>query len=390
MILPRLPPLLLLLTLLGPGSSLQLWKAWEDGSMEAPGLLLSRDRRQVTLNTSEEVDFDYVTEGTDDPETLENSTEAAAPLHQLLAVMGTSGQSGSAGPGTPEPATLEVATVGSAGGPAVGNERGALTTQGMPVTPGPLTKYPATAVPSHTDTPSAAPTTVEVLPSRPASTEALSTLPATTEALFVESTHTEALAMAPVATEALATAEATVMTALGTGPAATAAPATEPATTEALPTDPATMQALATEPAPPSGLSTRAASRSPDTWRKRQNLLPKIPTTPSPTRAQDYIPVKQCLLAILILALVATVFLVCTVVLAIRLSRKRHMYPVRSYSPTEMVCISAVLPEGGEGPAATTATTTNGDLPNAKSQDRKAEPGPDRDGDDLTLHSFLP
>ena len=98
----------------------------------------------------------------------------------------------------------------------------------------------------------------------------------------------------------------------------------------------------------------------------------------------DLIPVKQCLLVILILASLATIFLVCTVVLAVRLSRKNHMYPVRNYSPTEMICISSLLPEGGEG----APVTANGDLP--KVQDPKTEPSEDRDGDDLTLRSFLP
>lgn len=105
---------------------------------------------------------------------------------------------------------------------------------------------------------------------------------------------------------------------------------------------------------------------------------------PIPTEASGRIPVKQCLLAILILALVATIFLVCTVVLAVRLSRKGHTYPVRSYSPTEMVCISSLLPDGGEG----APTVANGGV--AKGRDLKAEGREDREGDDLTLHSFLP
>ncbi|XP_036597680.1 P-selectin glycoprotein ligand 1 [Trichosurus vulpecula] len=100
----------------------------------------------------------------------------------------------------------------------------------------------------------------------------------------------------------------------------------------------------------------------------------------------DKIPVRQCLLAVLILALIATIFLICTVVLAIRLSKKGHTYPVRDYSPTEMVCISSLLAEG-EGPP-----MANGGPASAKTQLLKPTPGPgeDCDGDDLTLHSFLP
>ncbi|XP_020863658.1 P-selectin glycoprotein ligand 1 [Phascolarctos cinereus] len=100
----------------------------------------------------------------------------------------------------------------------------------------------------------------------------------------------------------------------------------------------------------------------------------------------DQIPVRQCLLAVLILAVIATIFLICTVVLAIRLSRKGHTYPVRDYSPTEMVCISSLLHEG-EGPP-----MANGGPTSAKTQLLKPTQGPGEecDGDDLTLHSFLP
>ncbi|KAM9096066.1 P-selectin glycoprotein ligand 1 [Sarcophilus harrisii] len=95
-----------------------------------------------------------------------------------------------------------------------------------------------------------------------------------------------------------------------------------------------------------------------------------------------HIPVRQCLLAVLILALVATIFLVCTVVLAIRLSKKGHTYPVRDYSPTEMVCISSLMADGE--PAA------NGGPVGAKSELLKPGPDAGEDGDELTLHSFLP
>lgn len=143
-------------------------------------------------------------------------------------------------------------------------------------------------------------------------------------------------------------------------------------------------------PSDPYNSTTVAVGNSSDgfikQWKNNQNLAPQSSVAPSPTEALDRIPVKQCLLAILVLALVATTFLVCTVVLAVRLSRKNHMYPVRNYSPTEMVCISSLLPEGGEAPSA----TANGDLPNAKSQGLKAGPREGRDGDDLTLQSFLP
>lgn len=192
------------------------------------------------------------------------------------------------------------------------------------------------------------------------------------------------------------------METLSTGPEATDALSTEPAATEAS-TDPASTKAPSTGPdtiwhlttvplvtSDPHNSTTAAVSNLSDAltnqWKNRQRFSPQSSVAPNPTAAPDRIPVKQCLLAILILALVATTFLVCTVVLAVRLSRKNHMYPVRNYSPTEMVCISSLLPEGGDVPTG----TANGGLPNAKSQGLKAEPGEGRDGDDLTLQSFLP
>lgn len=193
-----------------------------------------------------------------------------------------------------------------------------------------------------------------------------------------------------------------VIETLSTEPAATADPTTEPTATEAMSTDPATTKDPSIQPATTRDLTTAllvpshphrgttvSASNSSNGFiyqrKNSQGLSPQSSVAPSPTGSLDYIPVKQCLLAILILALVATIFLVCTVVLAVRLSRKNHMYPVRNYSPTEMVCISSLLPEGSEGPTA----TANGSLP-TKGQGLKVGPGKDREGDDLTLHSFLP
>ena len=232
----------------------------------------------------------------------------------------------------------------------------------------------------------------EALSTEPAPTEAPSTEPRLTEAPSTEPRLTEALSTEPVPTESLST-EPKIIETLPTEPATTEAPFREPTTIPALPTDPTTVEALPTRPATTRGLTTALPVAS-DTLKGTTvaagdwsddftgSSVAPIP----PEGLPDPGPVKQCLLAILILALVATVFLVCTVVLAIRLSRKNHLYPVRDYSPSEMVCISSLLPEGGEGPA----PTPNGDLPKAKDQGRKAGPGEDREGDDLTLRSFLP
>ncbi|XP_017508473.3 P-selectin glycoprotein ligand 1 [Manis javanica] len=494
-----MPLQLLLLTLLGPGSSLQLWRAPEDGAKETPGLLLARSWVKVNRDFYSDMNEDYFIEGTDLPEIFQSSPASVTLSHKLLAVLGTLGQRDSAGPGTPELATLATgnSTGIDAGGTAIENLSTQLATRGIPSTRGPLTKEQVIVASLMMDTPSTdrapstelatmealsigstdrqalsvepattevttQPTASEALPMGstvigtlsmgsaatealttqstasealpiestvvgtlsmgPAATEALTTQPAATEALPMESTvvgalspepaatealskepaattapsmehtATEALSTQPAATEALPM-ESTVMGALSKEPAATTAPSTERTATEALSTGPPTTRGLGTPLLMPSDThhttTVRAGSSSNVFINQRKNhqdLFPWSSAVPSPTEDLDRIPVKQCLLAILILALVATIFLVCTVVLAVRLSRKNHSYPVRSYSPTEMVCISSLLPEGGEGPGA----MANGELPKARSQGLKAGPGQGHEGDDLTLQSFLP
>ncbi|KAM8817959.1 P-selectin glycoprotein ligand 1 [Rhynchonycteris naso] len=394
--------LLLLLILLGPGSSFQLWEAWEDGVKEAPGRLLARGRRQLNINMSEDFDNYDGYDNTDPPEVLENSTEAMTLSPQLQASVGTLEQTDSAELGTSKPATPEVATGDSdgldAGGAAIGNLSTELATQGIPVTLGPQPKEPVTTIPpivealSTEGAPVTKPDSMKTLSMAPTVTVAPTTPPAAMEALFTSAEATETLSM-----------KSTV-----TGPEvieilSTVTPSTEPTTTETWSTDPATTKALSTQPATTRGFTTAllvptgphrdttvAVSDSSDglikQWKNSQSISPGSSVSPSLTEDLNFIPVKHCLLAILVLALVATTFLVCTVVLAVRLSRKNHMYPVRNYSPTEMVCISSLLPEGGEGPA----VTANGNLPTTKGPGLKEDSGMDRDGDDLTLHSFLP
>ncbi|KAM9749394.1 P-selectin glycoprotein ligand 1 isoform 1-T2 [Dama dama] len=266
---------------------------------------------------------------------------------------------------------------------------------------GPAATEALSTHPAATEAMSMGPVATEALSTDPTATEALSTHPAATEAMSMGPVATEALSTEPAVTEALSM-ESKVIETLSTEPATTADPFREPTTMLALPTDPTTVQALPTRPATTRGLTTAlpVASDTPKgttvaagdwfeafTGNRGQSLFPWSSVAPAPPESlPDPGPVRQCLLAILILALLATIFLVCTVVLAIRLSRKNHLYPVRGYSPSEMVCISSLLPEGGEGPT----PTPNGDLPKAKDQGRKAGPGGDREGDDLTLRSFLP
>uniref|UniRef100_A0A2K5JTN6 Selectin P ligand n=1 Tax=Colobus angolensis palliatus TaxID=336983 RepID=A0A2K5JTN6_COLAP len=408
--------LLLLLILLGPGSSLQLWDTWADEAEKALGPLLARNRRQAT--EYEYPDYDLLPE-TEPPEILSNSTDttpltgpgtpesttvepaarhstgldtggSVTELTTELANMGTlSMDSAAMEVQTTHPAATEAQTTQPVATEAQTTPLAAIEVQTTQLATTEAQTTPLAAIEAQT-TPLAA---TEAQTTPPAATEAQSAPPAATEVQTTQPIATEAQTTQPIATEAQTTAPAATG-AQTTPPATTEAQTTQPIATEAQTTPLAATEALSTEPN-----ATEALSMEPTT--KRGLFIPfsvssvthkGIPMAASnlsinhPVGSPDHISVKQCLLAILILALVATIFLVCTVVLAVRLSRKGHMYPVRNYSPTEMVCISSLLPDGGEGSSA----TANGGLPKAKSQGLTPEPGEDRDGDDLTLHSFLP
>uniref|UniRef100_F6U5P4 Selectin P ligand n=1 Tax=Macaca mulatta TaxID=9544 RepID=F6U5P4_MACMU len=388
--------LLLLLILLGPGSSLQLWDTWADEAKKALGPLLARNRRQAT--EYEYLDYDFLPE-TEPPEILSNSTNTTSLT----------------GPGNPESTTVEPAARHSTGldtGGSVTELTMELANMGT-LSMDSAAMEVQTTHPAATEAQTTQPAATEAQTTQPAATEAQTTPLAATEALTTQLVATEAQTTPLAATEAQTTPPAAkeVQTtqpiateAQTTAPASTEAQTTPPATTEAQTTQPIATEAQTTPLAATEALSTEpnateALSMEPTT--KKGLFIPfsvssvthkGIPMAASnlsinhPVGSPDHISVKQCLLGILILALVATIFLVCTVVLAVRLSRKGHMYPVRNYSPTEMVCISSLLPDGGEGPSA----LANGGLPKAKSQGLTPEPGEDRDGDDLTLHSFLP
>uniref|UniRef100_A0A2K6CSX6 Selectin P ligand n=1 Tax=Macaca nemestrina TaxID=9545 RepID=A0A2K6CSX6_MACNE len=409
--------LLLLLVLLGPGSSLQLWDTWADEAKKALGPLLARNRRQAT--EYEYLDYDFLPE-TEPPEILSNSTntpsltgpgnpesttvEPAArhstgldtggsvtELTMELANMGTlSMDSAAMEVQTTHPAATEAQTTQPAATEAQTTPLAATEVQTTQLATTEAQTTPLAATEAQTTPPAA----TETQSAPPAATEAQTTPPAATEVQTTQPIATEAQTTAPASTEAQTTPPATTEAQSTTQPIATEAQTTPLAATEALSTESNAMEALSTEPN-----ATEALSMEPTT--KKGLFIPfsvssvthkGIPMAASnlsinhPVGSPDHISVKQCLLGILILALVATIFLVCTVVLAVRLSRKGHMYPVRNYSPTEMVCISSLLPDGGEGPSA----LANGGLPKAKSQGLTPEPGEDRDGDDLTLHSFLP
>ncbi|XP_048198726.1 P-selectin glycoprotein ligand 1 isoform X1 [Perognathus longimembris pacificus] len=401
-----LPQLLVLLALLGPGSSLPLGSPWRDGAKAALGAVPVRTRRQVTLD--EELDEDYHLEGTDPPEMLDSHTRVLGADTEPLPAMTTPGQRASTGPGTTEPATVDMATGGSVGPPA---GHGAAGTWGRPVSGDLATELttviistmaaPSTvsAQPAATEAKATQPAATEAETTQPAATEAETTQPAATEAETTQPAATEAETTQPAATEANATwraateglamkptlMEAMFVKAQSTEPTATVARSTEPVTTKSQSIKPPATIAVVFEEKGVAQNTPEPTSHLPGRDQKAGQVVPPVSSVaPSPTGAAERIPVRQCLLAILILALVATIFLVCTVVLAVRLSRRSHMYPVRNYSPTEMVCISSLLPDAGEvGPA-----VANGGLP--KSQRLMPEPLEDHDGDDLTLHSFLP
>ncbi|XP_074966473.1 P-selectin glycoprotein ligand 1 [Phalacrocorax aristotelis] len=90
---------------------------------------------------------------------------------------------------------------------------------------------------------------------------------------------------------------------------------------------------------------------------------------------------SKCLLAILLLALVAATFMVCTGVLGALLWRRTRMAH-RRLSHTEMVCISSLLPDG--------EVAANGPKPGLTRRPKLLLDGSEADGDNLTLSSFLP
>lgn len=303
------------------------------------------------------------------------STEVATPWVSITGPLATELTSVIAA-STEGPLPVETtATEGLSTGPAATEADTTPTVATKAETIAPVATEAETTQPATTEAETAPPVATEAETTPPGATEAETTPPVATEAETAPPVATKAAIPLPGATEA--------ETAL---PSATEARSVQPVVTAVVSTEKSMVKSLSrdTTATTASRVTFEGAIATTSNLHSREVVFPGGSVDPSSTGASDLIPVKQCLLAILVLALVATVFFVCTVVLAIRLSRKTHTYPVRSYSPTEMVCISALLPEGGEGAPA----TANGGLP--KSQGLKAETREDRDGDDLTLHSFLP
>lgn len=115
---------------------------------------------------------------------------------------------------------------------------------------------------------------------------------------------------------------------------------------------------------------------------------PTLPASWDTTPGSTAVPwepsgvMSKCLLAILLLGLVAATFVVCTGVLG-SLLWQRTRTGERRFSRTEMVCISSLLPdaEAAAGPRPVPARRHKLLLPDGSSE---------HDGDNLTLSSFLP
>ncbi|XP_005344305.1 P-selectin glycoprotein ligand 1 [Microtus ochrogaster] len=405
-----LPRFLLLLSLLGPRDSLQSWDIQEHGTKVASGPVPLRERRQAT-GDDDLGEYYYFLEGTEPPEMLINVTSAVAANPESPTVLATLEQRVSVGAGISESTTAKVTATGPAGPDAGGLAVEIVSTESatewrpstveMTIQPAATeaeTSQPApteaeTSQPAPTEAETSQPAPTEAETSQPAPTEAGTSKPAPTEAETLQPAPTEAGTSQPAPTEAETSQlpRSQVVKSLFTEATATEAPSTEPTATEIMPTESTATENMSTDSTIFLGSSVTHKDNDVATGHLNDNGLknglfvtPRSSLATTTPGISDLIPVKQCLLVILILASLATVFLVCTVVLAVRLSRKNHMYPVRNYSPTEMICISSLLPEGGEG----APVTANGDLP--KVQDPKTEPSEDRDGDDLTLRSFLP
>ncbi|XP_053728690.1 P-selectin glycoprotein ligand 1 [Synchiropus splendidus] len=126
---------------------------------------------------------------------------------------------------------------------------------------------------------------------------------------------------------------------------------------------------------------------------------PPMATTPCPTvisketsnlptqvkSCSSYNMVKLCLITIACLAGLATTFIVSTIVLCIKLSKRK--YKLKKFSDdTEMMCISSILPEVNNGTKRKRSHVSNGVLVIHTAGDSEED---DMD-DNLTLSSFLP
>ncbi|XP_026541273.1 P-selectin glycoprotein ligand 1 [Notechis scutatus] len=100
--------------------------------------------------------------------------------------------------------------------------------------------------------------------------------------------------------------------------------------------------------------------------------------------------IGKCLLAILLLALVAAIFIVCSGVLAIMLWRQRRAYRLGQANHTEMVCISSLLSAEKEEEEEEEEERRRRRRSKVKRVQLLGDTASETEADNLTLNSFLP
>lgn len=98
--------------------------------------------------------------------------------------------------------------------------------------------------------------------------------------------------------------------------------------------------------------------------------------------------VKQCLIVIAGLAVVATIFIISTIVLCTKLSSRKYKLK-RQQQGTEMMCISSLLPERSNH-RPVRYTRQRSPVPNGVLVIHNCDDSDDEAGDNVTLSSFLP
>uniref|UniRef100_A0A3Q1JD53 Selectin P ligand n=1 Tax=Anabas testudineus TaxID=64144 RepID=A0A3Q1JD53_ANATE len=127
-----------------------------------------------------------------------------------------------------------------------------------------------------------------------------------------------------------------------------------------------------------------ATTKSTTTTAEAPTKAPKRSTTTECQPCSTLGVVKQCLIIIASLAGLATIFMVSTIVLCVKLSGKKYKVNKRQQG-TEMMCISSLMPERNYSYTRQRNPISNGVLviPTGGDSDEEG-------GDNLTLSSFLP
>ncbi|XP_062291141.1 P-selectin glycoprotein ligand 1 [Scomber scombrus] len=168
---------------------------------------------------------------------------------------------------------------------------------------------------------------------------------------------------------------------------------------------PDTARPSSTTESPTPSISTDPANSTAVSTSLAGVLIPRVPipttkSTPATTTAAHEVSkcppitevkpcssrrvVNVCLITIASLALLATIFMVSTIVLCVKLSARKYKVK-RPQNETEMMCISTLLPDRTNNYTRQRNPVANGVLvfPNGRYYDEDG-------GDDVTLSSFLP